>query len=73
MSFERQPARLATINLRAEVDKMMNQSSTPKKEATGLLSPRKAFKQQEEQPNTETQRVLNYMKRIREEMGKDGV
>jgi hypothetical protein len=73
MSFERQPARLATINLRNELDRMMAKESSPKKTVTGLLAPTKMFKQKEEQPNSESQRVLNYMKRIREEMGKNGV
>ena len=72
MSMERQPARLATINLRMVLDSMNETVDTKKEKPMGLLSSRKqppSFMQDE---NSEASRTLNYMKQIREEMS-DGV
>ena len=72
MSMERQPARLATINLRMVLDSMNETVDTKKEKPMGLLSSRiqpPSFMQDE---NSEASRTLNYMKQIREAMS-DGV
>ena len=72
MSMERQPARLATINLRMVLDSMNETVDTKKEKPMGLLPSRKqppSFMQDE---NSEASRTLNYMKQIREAMS-DGV
>lgn len=68
MSMERQPARLATINLRAELDKMSRQTSTEKPKTFGLLSSSKKEYNSQKDNDSEASRVLRYMKSIRESM-----
>ena len=68
MSFERQPARLAIINLRQQLDKMMNEPVQEKPKGSGLLSPNKMMTEKTSKSEEEAQRVLNYMKQIRESM-----
>lgn len=68
MSFERQPARLAIINLRQQLDTMMNEPAQEKPKGSGLLSPNKMMMAQTSKSEEESQRVLNYMKQIRESM-----
>lgn len=68
MTMERQPARLATLNLRNELDKLMDAPAKPEPKGMGLLAPRKMFSKEEEQQSPEAKRVLNYMKMIRESM-----
>jgi|5_EtaG_2_1085323.scaffolds.fasta_scaffold192204_2 hypothetical protein len=68
MSYERQPARLAVINMRNQLDIMMKkeESKTSSMSSLGLLAPRQAKK--EENQNSESARVLKYMKQIRTNM-----
>lgn len=68
MTMERQPARLATLNLRNELDKEMAAPAKPEPKGMGLLAPRKLFTKEEEEQAPEAKRVLNYMKMIRESM-----
>tara|TARA_R100000742_G_C4274294_1_gene94214 strand:- start:656 stop:874 length:219 start_codon:yes stop_codon:yes gene_type:complete len=68
MSFERQPARLAIINLRQELDRMINEPAQEKPRGSGLLSPNKMMTEKTSKSDEESQRVLNYMKQIRESM-----
>jgi hypothetical protein len=69
MSFERQPGRLATINLRKQLDVMMKTSEAAKQKPTkGLLTPQKPTLEKQDENVTETQRVLNYMEAIRKSM-----
>ena len=68
MTMERQPARLATLNLRSELDKQMAVPVKTEPKGMGLLAPRKMFSKEEEQQTPEAKRVLNYMKMIRESM-----
>lgn len=68
MTMERQPARLATLNLRSELDKQMAAPIKAEPKGMGLLSPRKMFSKEEEQQAPEAKRVINYMKMIRESM-----
>lgn len=68
MSFERQPARLAIINLRQQLDRMMNEPAQEKPKGSGLLSPNKMMTEKTSKSEEEAQRVLNYMKQIRESM-----
>jgi hypothetical protein len=72
MTMERQPARLATLNLRSELDKMINQPAKPEPKTFGLLSSRKKVEEAKEVNDSEASRVLQYMKQIRESMS-DGV
>jgi len=72
MSIERQPARLATINLRMALDSMDNTSDTTNEKPLGLLSSRKKQNPITQDETSEASRVLNYMKQIREAMS-DGV
>jgi hypothetical protein len=68
MSMERQPARLATINLRAELDKMISQTPVERPKTFGLLSSSKKAYNSQEDNDSEASRVLRYMKSIRESM-----
>jgi len=65
MSTERRPAKLAITNLRKDLDNMMNVPEE-KEILGGLLAPRQKKTVPEETISNETQRVLGYMKAIRE-------
>ena len=66
MTIERQPARLAILSLRDELNKMTAEPEKPKN--LGLLAPRKMLKDEDTGQQPEAKRVLNYMKMIRESM-----
>lgn len=68
MSYERQPARLAVINMRNQLDRMMKkeEAKTSSMSSLGLLAPRQA--KQESNQTSESARILNYMKQIRTNM-----
>lgn len=68
MSIERQPARLATINLRRQLDAMENKPTKPEKSFMGLLSPKKRVEDTMDTVDNEYTRVLNYMQSIRNSM-----
>jgi hypothetical protein len=65
MSIERRPAKLAVTKLRMQLDSMMDKPVEPSITA-GLLAPRQKKTTEETDVNNETQRVLSYMKAIRE-------
>lgn len=74
MSIERQPAKLASINMRSaasqfQKDKVSVEPQTRK----GLLSPNNVLQSRsktERKTKTESQKVLDYMLAIREAMSK---
>ena len=68
MTYERQPARLAVINMRNELDKMMKkeEAKTSSTSSLGLLAPRQV--KREENKTSESARILKYMKQIRTSM-----
>lgn len=67
-SYVKEPARLATINLRAILDSEDQQPSTDIKPMGGLLAPKKSPLMEQSEQSTETQRVLSYMRDIRKAM-----
>jgi|TARA_E500000318_G_C3480723_1_gene180311 hypothetical protein len=68
MSYVKEPARLATINLRAILDAEDNKPTMPEKQQSGLLTPRKSPMMEMSDQQNETQRVLSYMREIRKAM-----
>ena len=74
-SFNNQPARTAILTLRKQLEMMGNEDSKPKKVSTGLLAPKARPMSDATQNKSETRRVLDYMKEIRNTMGayKNGV
>ena len=67
-SYVKEPARLATINLRAILDSEDQQPSTIVKPMSGLLAPKKSPMMEQSEQSNETQRVLSYMRDIRKAM-----
>lgn len=68
MSYVKEPARLATINLRGILDAEDKQPAMPEKPMSGLLAPRKSPMVEMADQQNETQRVLSYMREIRKAM-----
>jgi hypothetical protein len=68
MSYVKEPARLATINLRGILDAEDKQPAMPEKPMSGLLAPRKSPMMEMDDQQNETQRVLSYMREIRKAM-----
>jgi len=68
MSYVKEPARLATINLRGILDAEDSQPTMPEKPMSGLLAPRKSPIMEMSDQQNETQRVLGYMREIRKAM-----
>ena len=68
MSYIKEPARLATINLRNILDAEDNKPAMPEKPTSGLLAPRKSPMMEMADQQNETQRVLSYMREIRKAM-----
>jgi hypothetical protein len=68
MSYVKEPARLATINLRGILDAEDKQPAMPEKPMSGLLAPRKSPMMEMADQQNETQRVLSYMREIRKAM-----
>jgi len=68
MSYVKEPARLATINLRGILDAEDKQPAIPEKPMSGLLAPRKSPMMEMADQQNETQRVLSYMREIRKAM-----
>jgi hypothetical protein len=75
MSVERQPAKLATVNMRGAVsDKMKNRVKVKPQGKTGLLSPNNVLQSRnktEQRTKQESERVIEYMIAIREAMSND--
>jgi hypothetical protein len=75
MSTERQPAKLASINMRNAVSEMQkNKVKVNPQTRTGLLSPNNVLQSRNKTENktkTESQKVLEYMLAIREAMLSD--
>ena len=76
MSIERQPGMLASKNLRRELESYKNQKT--KKETpvrTGLLTPTNVQSRinNEQQPMTEVEKIMEAMLAIREGMAKETV
>ena len=59
MSYVKEPARLATINLRGILDAEDSQPTMPEKPMSGLLAPRKSPMMEMSDQQNETQRVLD--------------
>ena len=68
MSYVKEPARLATINLRGILDAEDKQPAISEKPMSGLLAPRKSPMMEMDDQQNETQRVLSYMREIRKAM-----
>jgi hypothetical protein len=66
-NFDNQPARTATFNLRRELANI-KQDEAPKKQMSGLLAPKTTPMQDMAKSDSESRRVLNYMKEIRDTM-----
>ena len=70
-SYVKEPARLATINLRAILDSEEKQPEPKAKPMSGLLAPKKSPSMEQSEQSNETQRVLSYMRDIRKAMKVD--
>lgn len=66
-NFDNEPARTATFNLRRELANMKTEEA-PKQPMSGLLAPKAKPMQAVAKSDSESRRVLNYMKEIRETM-----
>lgn len=71
MYSERQPAQLAIINMRKALDKMEQQPKEKPQVMSGLLAPKRNVAQEETQTKSESRRVLEYMREIRNIMKDD--
>ena len=71
MSYVKEPGRLATINLRAILDEEAAKPAAPEKPMSGLLTPRKSPMMEMADEENQVQRVLGYMRDIREAMKVD--
>jgi len=75
MSIERQPAKLAVVNMRnAVAEAQKNKVKVKTQGRTGLLSPNNVLQSRTKTANktkTESQKVLDYMLAIREAMSKE--
>lgn len=71
MYNERQPARLAIINMRKALDAMEKQPEAKPQVMSGLLAPRKTPAAEMSQTKSESRRVLEYMREIRNIMKDD--
>jgi len=75
MSIERQPAKLAVVNMRnAVAEAQKNKVKAKTQGRTGLLSPNNVLQSRNKTANktkTESQKVLDYMLAIREAMSNE--
>jgi hypothetical protein len=65
MYNERQPAQLAIINMRKALDAMEKQPKEKPQVMSGLLAPKKTPSAEMTQTKSESRRVLEYMREIR--------